>query len=275
MYRAIIIDDEYLVIKSLIATIEGQELFEITGEFYDGISAFSYIREHNPDLAFIDIKIPGMNGLELLQSAKQMNLSTLFIVISGHAEFAYAQKAMFNNALSYCLKPFSKSELMDSMQKAWQLLENRESRTSAEAPDGFQEEELPFGIPKDFCPPERLKTSNRMTRVMLDYIAVHYNEYISIQKLADFVHITPNYASRLFKEEVGFTFCSYLTVLRIYLASKLLLRMDMPIFMVANQVGYKDYFYFAKVFKRFTGYSPSSYRSTFRKEESSGEDTGL
>ena len=56
MYQAIIIDDEKWVIKSLIATIEDQNYFEIVGEFYDGVSALSYIQEHKPDLAFIDVQ---------------------------------------------------------------------------------------------------------------------------------------------------------------------------------------------------------------------------
>jgi len=266
MYQAIIIDDEQWVIKSLIAIIEDQEYFEIVGEFYDGFSAFSYIQEHKPDLAFIDVQLPGMNGLELLQSAKQQNLPTLFIVISGHAEFAYAQKALFNNAVSYCLKPFSRNELMDSMQKAYRILENHNSSLSVSDSDACQEEEKLPGIPEDFLPPEHLKTENKLIQSMLDYISEYYTEDISIQLLADLTCITPNYASQLFKEEVGNTFSSYLTNTRIYHASKLLLHTNMQIFMIASQVGYKDYFYFAKVFKRFTGYTPTSYRSTFRQE---------
>lgn len=127
MYKAIVIDDEKWVIKSLIATIADQEYFEIIGEFYDGNSAFDYIRREKPQLAFIDVQLAGMNGLEILQAAKLENLPTLFIVISGHAEFAYAQKALFNNAVAYCLKPFSRNELLDSMQKAYQLLEKRKA----------------------------------------------------------------------------------------------------------------------------------------------------
>lgn len=265
MYQAIIVDDEQWVIKSLIATIEGQEYFEIVGEFYDGFSAFSYIQKHKPDLAFIDVQLPGMNGLELLQSAKQQNLPTLFIVISGHAEFAYAQKALFNNAISYCLKPFSKNELMDSMQKAYQLLDKRNSMVSNKKQGSSDVEEILPGIPKEFLPPERLKSSNKLVQAMLDYIGKNYTEDISIQMLADLTCITPNYASQLFKEESGSTFSSYLTNLRIYCASKLLLHTDMQIFMIANQVGYKDYFYFAKVFKRVTGYTPTAYRSSFQE----------
>lgn len=106
---------------------------------------------------------------------------------------------------------------------------------------------------------------------MLEYISGHYTEDISIQLLADLTCITPNYASQLFKEETGFTFSNYLTSLRIHRASALLRSTDMQIFMVANQVGYKDYFYFAKVFKKLTGYTPSVYRATFQRQKA-GED---
>ncbi len=268
MYQAIIIDDEKWVIKSLIATISGQNYFEIIGEFYDGASAYSYIKTRKPDLAFVDVQLAGMNGLELLQLANQEKLPTLFIVISGHAEFAYAQRAMFNNAIGYCLKPFSRSELMDSMQKAYEILETRNAppASSFEAPSSS--EELPSlpGQETLFAPPEKLSVENKSVRIMLEYLKKHYTEDLSIQDLADLTSVTPNYASQLFKEEIGSTFSSYLTSLRIHQAAVLLYTTDMPIFLVASQVGYKDYFYFAKVFKKITGYTPSTYRSAFAKE---------
>lgn len=95
MYQAIVIDDEKWVVKSLIATIKNQDYFEITTEFYDGLSGLEYIRIHQPALAFVDVRLPGMGGLEILQAAHAEGLSTLFIMISGHAEFAYAQKQCF------------------------------------------------------------------------------------------------------------------------------------------------------------------------------------
>lgn len=128
MYQAIVIDDEKWVVKSLIATIRDQEYFEITAEFYDGLSGLEYIRAHEPCLAFVDVRLPGMGGLDILQAAHAENLSTLFIMISGHAEFAYAQKAMFHNAIGYCLKPFSRSELLDSMRKHTSFWKTRRKR---------------------------------------------------------------------------------------------------------------------------------------------------
>ena len=95
---------------------------------------------------------------------------------------------------------------------------------------------------------------------MVDYINSHYMEDISIQTLADLCSINPNYAGQLFKQKMNQTFNSYLSNLRIRQAIHLLTNTDMPVALVAASVGYQDYFYFAKVFKKITGATPSSYR---------------
>lgn len=75
MYQAIVIDDEKWVVKSLIATIKNQDYFEITTEFYDGLSGLEYIRIHQPALAFVDVRLPGMGGQfcrQLMRKAYQL-----------------------------------------------------------------------------------------------------------------------------------------------------------------------------------------------------------
>ncbi len=249
MYRAVIIDDEKWVVKSLASTIKDQEYFEITGEAYDGLSGLALMKQSNPDLAFVDIQMPGMGGLELLQTVNEMHLGTLFIMISGYAEFAYAQKAMFHNAVGYCLKPFSKSELIDAMQKAYDQLEN--SQRSLVVPSGENAD-------KRF---KQVKVDNKMVQNMLNYTNAHYSEDISIQNLADLCSINPNYASQLFSQEVGETFSTYLTNLRIEQSIYLLSHTDLSVAVIASQAGYRDYFYFAKVFKKITGTTPTAYRN--------------
>ena len=71
MYQAIIIDDEKWVVKSLIATLKDMEHFQIVAELYDGLSAIRYLKENQPDLAFVDVRLPGMSGLEILQENLQ------------------------------------------------------------------------------------------------------------------------------------------------------------------------------------------------------------
>lgn len=247
MYQAIIVDDEKWVVKSLTATLDAMQVmeqFHIVAELYDGLSAIRYIKEQQPDLAFVDVRLPGMSGLEILQEANRLSLKTLFIVISGHAEFAYAQKAMLHNAIGYCLKPFSRSELSDSVQKALTILEKRN-------------EPAPV---TETAPSVQVLSRGNFVSAMIDYINSHYMEDISIQTLADLCSINPNYAGQLFKQKMNQTFSSYLSNFRIQKAEKLLVDTDMPIALVAASVGYQDYFYFAKVFKKLTGSTPSSYR---------------
>lgn len=253
MYRAIIIDDEKWVIKSLIATIKGQEYFTIIGEAYDGISGLEMIRDEKPELAFIDVRIPGMSGLEVLKAAMQEGLNTLFIVISGHAEFAYAQKAILYNAIGYCLKPFSKSELFDAMEKACTLIEEHaKAKSEAFMPEKSETTDSPQGV----------TVSNKMVQKMLNFIQQNYCNDISIQNLSDLCSINQNYASQLFSQEVGDTFSTYLTNLRISRSIQLLKSTDLSVAQIALSVGYRDYFYFAKVFKKSTGVTPTVYRNT-------------
>jgi len=126
MYKMFIADDEHLVIKSLKASINWEEYgFEIIGEAYNGTEAYELISELKPDIAFVDIRMPGMNGLELMKKINEQSNNTAFVVISGYAEFAYAQKAMNYGALGFCLKPFEESELLNVLKKATSVIEKK------------------------------------------------------------------------------------------------------------------------------------------------------
>ena len=236
MYQAIIVDDEKWVVKSLTATLDAMQVmeqFHIVAELYDGLSAIRYIKEQQPDLAFVDVRLPGMSGLEILQEANRLSLKTLFIVISGHAEFAYAQKAMLHNAIGYCLKPFSRSELSDSVQKALTILEK-------------QNEPAPV---TETAPSVQILSRGNFVSAMIDYINSHYMEDISIQTLADLCSINPNYAGQLFKQKMNQTFNSYLSNFRIQKAEKLLVDTDMPIALVALLLAIKITFILPRFLK--------------------------
>lgn len=274
MYQAIIIDDEKWVVKSLVSMIRDQTMFNVTDQFYDGLSGLDCLREHQPDLAFVDVRLPDISGLEILQAAQKEHLQTLFIVISGHAEFAYVQKAMLHNAICYCLKPFSHSELTDAMQKAYDILENRHKSVMNTGLDRSQQQR------NDKCSDIQPKSSDDLTfqihhltshhpsvQKMVDFIEAHYKEDISIQDLASYCSMNANYASQLFKQRMGFSFVQYLKMLRIAHAQWLLSKTDETIFSIANEVGYNNYFYFAKVFKKETGLTPTEYRAEITHEK--------
>ncbi|HOJ99253.1 MAG TPA: helix-turn-helix domain-containing protein [Termitinemataceae bacterium] len=95
------------------------------------------------------------------------------------------------------------------------------------------------------------------------YLNQHYQENILRWKLAEYVHISEDYLSRIFKKEIGMSPWEYLIRLRISMAKKLLIQKTATISEIAEMVGFSDQAYFCRVFKKYTGRSPLSYR---RKE---------
>ena len=94
---------------------------------------------------------------------------------------------------------------------------------------------------------------------VMRYIAEHYKEPISLDDLAQVAHISVNHLSTLFKKEIGIGFKQYLVQFRISKAIEILKERDIPLFEVAELVGYKDYAQFSKMFKKTTGNNPKAH----------------
>lgn len=464
MYTVFIVDDEELVIKSLKASVDWVSCgFEVVGHALSGEEALSAIPIIQPDVIVSDIRMPGMNGLELMKHLSDSGITAKFMIISGLAEFALAQKAIKQRVFGYCLKPFDELEISGYLQSLkreldghHQLMEGDildliESGTS-EAQEKLQQvlnkagiteevalrlmltvrrDKLPIlgkkpclslrigyrkfvyllaeqdveelmsamgtdeevskgiGLSKPFAemtgiiqaiqhaelqayqfftlssrcassgPFELSDTSldiprlapsgdvtahiarldamllmfqtgqrdirhalllfndcishlsrwgkeasdlflysfdqladlfedvremiaylkklfseektdlpvpfnpgrNQTFNAMLGHINEHYWEDISIQGMSKMFSVNANYISQIFRKELNKTFTEYLNSLRIERAASLLRSTSVPINEIADQVGYKDYFYFSKLFKKSRGVSPKSFRN--------------
>jgi two-component system response regulator YesN len=125
MYKIMLVDDEELVIKSLKASVEWEQYgFEVAGYALNGEDALTLLEEIKPDLIFTDIRMPGISGLELIKMTKKLKPELLTIIVSGHAEFALAQKAIQYGVMGYCLKPFDEAEIISYLIKAKKLLDH-------------------------------------------------------------------------------------------------------------------------------------------------------
>ncbi len=129
MYKVLLADDEAWVLESLKTIIDWEACgYKIIGAAYNGIEALQMILELAPDIVLTDIRMPDMNGLEMIKKVNDLRLDVLFIIASGYAEFAYVQKAMSFGAIGYCLKPFDDTEIKNSLDKAAaRLKKKRES----------------------------------------------------------------------------------------------------------------------------------------------------
>lgn len=92
------------------------------------------------------------------------------------------------------------------------------------------------------------------------YMRAHLADALTLERLAQLVHWSPNYLCRVFKEHTGMAPMAYLQSLRMAEAEKLLLYTDLPVYAISDMLGYTDASYFARVFRRHRGRPPASYR---------------
>lgn len=112
MYRVVIADDEVWIgfgIKKLIHK-SGQP-FTVIGEASNGIQAYEMVKKEHPDILITDIRMPGLNGLELIKKLREEKNSVCVVFISGYAEFEYAREAISLGAYDYLLKPIEEENL--------------------------------------------------------------------------------------------------------------------------------------------------------------------
>lgn len=108
------------------------------------------------------------------------------------------------------------------------------------------------------------ENENRMVIMLAQqYINQHYQENISQNQVADYLNISPQYLSTLFKKYTGDNFIDYLTSLRIENSKRLLEQQNLKVYEIAFRVGYNDPKHYLKVFKRLTGVTPNEYREKF------------
>ncbi|WP_314584916.1 response regulator [Paenibacillus terrigena] len=116
MKRAIIIDDEMLIVQSIKKLIERNELdIIIVGEAFDGLQALEIIKSERPDFIIMDIRMPQMDGLDVMRVLKEQNIHLKVIVLSAFREFEYARQAIDYGANGYLVKPVDEVKLVEAI----------------------------------------------------------------------------------------------------------------------------------------------------------------
>ncbi|MFV0504392.1 MAG: response regulator [Lachnospirales bacterium] len=455
MYKVLVADDEPSVVDSLKISIDWESLgLYVAWVASNGKDALEILKNKNVDIVILDIRMAGFNGLELCQKIVDMKLETQIIIISGYAEFSYAEKAIQYGVLGYCLKPLEYEKITKLLVRAENKLSKKKDSQLVEILESIERndidvmkeklrlinfcseyvflvvsvgeekilfldtnyivielgreqflyicknnpkysiseesllnkniygigitdeeislEELPKSLNfcitkafqyfineeekicykinttkparhiedirrclvqnnweniidklkvfkeesyKDFNIRAALKLCNmihsgsyffekeddyyvyslrQLTYEYTDikdlfyklgediekafaqnkfetytntafmelvtYIENNYRDNISLSTVAENCHMSPNYVSQLFKKESGFNFVQYITQLRMEEALKLIETSKKTIAEISSYVGYNDYFYFLKIFKKYTGKTLSQYR---------------
>lgn len=128
MLRVMLVDDEPFILQGLKILIDWEEEgFTVVKTAADGAEALEYLKEHETDLIIADVSMPEMTGIELLKRVKSEGISeAFFVILSGYADFSYAQQAMRYNCTEYVLKPVIKEELLRVLREVTRLNRNME-----------------------------------------------------------------------------------------------------------------------------------------------------
>lgn len=131
MYKIMLADDEGIVIDSLKFIIEKEFGDECVIEYAKtGRSVIELAEKFRPDIAIMDIQMPGINGIEAMKEIRQNNSNVIFIVISAYDKFDYAKEAIRLGVLEYITKPMERTKVINVLQKAMAIVEKERVRRS-------------------------------------------------------------------------------------------------------------------------------------------------
>ncbi|KMK75561.1 response regulator transcription factor [Alkalihalobacillus pseudalcaliphilus] len=145
MNRVLIVDDEIFVRKGLRSLISWKQFgYEVCWEADNGEQALEIIQEHKPDLVVTDIRMPEIDGLELIKRARELEQPVCpFIIVSGYNDFKYAQTAVRYQVFDFVLKPIDQEEfeaiLFDLNKVINSQKKERLKQVEIELQDGFYE----------------------------------------------------------------------------------------------------------------------------------------
>lgn len=228
----LIVDDEY----------------EFRGEFKDCFAEYSVMEASNGeealrilkkpneiDLVILDVKMPGLSGIEVLKQIKNMAPELGIIILTGHSSKDVAIEALKGHADDYIEKPINLSKTREIVEKVIGAKRDKNN--------------LSIGSDSD----DKIERARR-------FIQRNCLKKISLQSVADVVYLSPKYLSRIFKEKTGRSFLEYKLEVKIEKTKGFLKGSGYTINQIAEKLEYQNAESLVRIFKKIVGCTPAEYR---------------
>lgn len=264
MIKIVVVEDEVLVKKGLILTTDWQKYgCEVVGDASNGFEGIDVITRCKPDIVITDVRMPGLDGIRMIEDLKEAGIKPEFIIITGYSEFEYARQAIKLGVRDFLVKPIDDEDLDHALQNTCKAV--REKHTIDKIQNKLDDiTDSRVMLFKEYLLDDVIGDEDYVARAV-KYISQNYKRDITVKTVSDSLFISESYLSRLFKQKVGHTFGDYLTYYRIKKACELLKEPDGKIYEVANLIGYKDQRYFSIIFKKLVGVTPKEFRDKLNR----------
>ena len=238
MYKVYLVDDDSIILEELESRVPWMENgFEVVGCCTDPVKAIEEVGSLLPDVLICDLRMPEMDGNEMIRRIREKRLSCEFVMLSAYDEYDDVRTFFKQSGYDYILKPINDEEIRIILEKLY-------VKISAKLP----EEDL------------QAVTENPAFNELLKYLDEHFAEKLTLEQIAEKFGFSKNYICQLFKKHFDTTFSIYITKKRMIRAKEMLTDKTLSVKEIAFDLGYTDYHHFYRTYKNYYGYSPKENR---------------
>lgn len=250
MYRVLLVEDDAALRFMCSQMKEWKEYgLVVAAEAANGKEALEILKTQDFDLIMTDIRMPFMDGLELLEQLQNMKYPALTVLISSYDEFEYARKGMILGCQDFLVKPIKGQKLKDLLSRISSRLKERAGESGENPLLGQVLKTL--GVEAD---------KNSFLYRLCDYLTRHIEENVTMEDAAEYMNLSKDYLGKTVKQNCGKTFPALYSFMKIEYARQLLETGSYKAYEISEILGYSSPDYFTKVFKEHTGTTPSMYK---------------
>ncbi|MCQ2524325.1 MAG: response regulator [Lachnospiraceae bacterium] len=240
MWKVFLVDDEEIILNQIEQAVPWMDNgFEVIGRDTNPGRAVKQVLELKPDVIISDLRMPQLDGHTFMRTVKEAGLDVEFVMLSAYGTFEDARTFFQQEGFDYLLKPLQ-------IQEVELVLEKLAKKLAKKKPFEVLNDDL--GINPAFSE-------------LIEYVRNNYSEKITLDQLSRQFGLSAGYICNLFAKSYNTTLTCFVTKVRMEHAVELMKDKSFSLKAVAAECGYKDYFYFNKVFKGYYGVAPSQYIS--------------
>ncbi|MBO5069767.1 MAG: response regulator [Roseburia sp.] len=283
MYRVMIADDEPIIVEGLSRSIAWEKWnCQVVATANDGLEGKRLVEEKRPDIIFLDICMPEMDGLSMIAALSCEFPDLEVSVLTGFRDFEYAQQAIRLGVTRFLLKPSNMGELEEAISTMCENLKKK--GITGELPTNRAENEYVYGKTNrtENCAGseevnrkekgEESKDSGEknehdsvcssfIVKNALCFIEENHTRKLTLSEVAEKTYVSQWHLSKLLNRHTGQSFSDILNRVRIDHAKELLKNPALRIGDISEQVGFLDLEHFSRVFKKQEGVSANEYRN--------------
>ncbi len=252
MYKVMLVDDEPIIVEGLSRSISWEKWnCRVVAAANDGLEGKTLIEEKRPDIVFMDICMPEMDGLSMIAAINSEFPDMEVCVLTGYRDFEYAKEAIRLGVTRFLLKPSNMEELEEAIGVMCKNLKKKGITGEEDDRQGEASAEREH----------ESASSSFIVKNALRYIEENYTQKLTLGEVAEKTYVSQWHLSKLLNRHTGQSFSDILNHVRIEHAKELLKDPSLRIGDVSERVGFLDLAHFSRVFKKQEGVSANEYRN--------------